>query len=206
MKSNATKMKRPAKRAGRPRTFDADTALDRAIAVFWKNGYEGASLPDLTTAMGINRPSMYAAFGNKEQLFRKAVDRYMQNGGEMIRSALSQPTARGVAEALLKGAACSCGPGKVRGCLLVQGALACGNSAASIRKDLCARRAKIEVALRERFERAAREGDLPAGANPAALAKFVATFQNGIAVQMAGGADRDQILAAVDTAMNAWPK
>ena len=88
---------------GRPRAFDVDEALDAAMRVFWKHGYEGASLSELTEAMGINRPSLYAAFGDKESLFKKAVDRYMERGSAVWREALDQPTARQVVEHLLRG-------------------------------------------------------------------------------------------------------
>src|SRR6266478_1585181 len=88
---------------GRPRAFDTDKALDRAMKVFWRKGYEGASLPDLTRAMGINRPSLYAAFGNKESLFRKAIDRYVAGPACHVREALEQPTARAVVERYLRG-------------------------------------------------------------------------------------------------------
>src|SRR6266404_3298466 len=108
-------------RLGRPRAFDADRALDRALAVFWRNGYEGASLPTLTKAMGINRPSLYAAFGNKEALFRKAVERYDRGPASYTYKALKQPTARKVVEALLKGiVALLTTPKNPGGCLMVQ--------------------------------------------------------------------------------------
>src|SRR5207237_3295974 len=89
---------------GRPRAFDVDEALDQALRVFWRKGYEGASLPDLTKAMGINRPSLYAAFGNKESLFRKALERYVEGPAAYVRRALTEPTARAVAKRLLSGA------------------------------------------------------------------------------------------------------
>src|SRR5438876_1611267 len=122
---------------GRPRAFDVDEALDQALKVFWRKGYEGTSLPDLTRAMGINRPSLYAAFGNKEALFRKALDRYAQGPAAYVREALSKPTARAVVQHLLLGAVeMATDPRHPRGCLAVQGALACGDEAECVRKHL----------------------------------------------------------------------
>src|SRR5688500_4799575 len=122
---------------GRPRAFDADRALGRALKVFWRKGYEGASLPDLTKAMGINRPSLYAAFGNKEALFRKVLDRYAEGPAGYARAALDAPTARGVVERLLFGAVeMQSDRRNPRGCLLVQGALSCGDQAAPVRGEL----------------------------------------------------------------------
>src|SRR5580658_4662785 len=89
---------------GRPRAFDVNQALDRALQVFWRQGYEGSSLADLTQAMGINPPSLYAAFGNKAGLFRETLDRYTDGPAGYVRTALEAPTARAVAERLLQGA------------------------------------------------------------------------------------------------------
>src|ERR1700745_989586 len=115
---------------GRPRTFDAEKALGEALNVFWRKGYEGASLSDLTEAMGINRPSMYAAFGDKRSLFHKALERYSDGPALFMREALNEKTARGVAERLLRGAVeMNTSPGNPPGCLMVQGALACGTEA-----------------------------------------------------------------------------
>lgn len=192
---------------GRPREFDADEALDRALHVFWRQGYEGASLTDLTEAMGISRPSLYAAFGNKEDLFRRALDRYSETGpGAVQREALDQPTARAVVERMLRGAAmCLTDPDNPRGCLAVQGALSCGEAAESIKNELCGRRAAGEAALRARFERAKADGDLNADADPQALARFVVTVQQGMSVQAAGGASRDDLMAVAEMALKAWP-
>jgi AcrR family transcriptional regulator len=193
-------------RLGRPRAFDADRALEAALRVFWRMGYEGASLPQLTKAMGINRPSMYAAFGNKEELFRKVVDRYSSGACRHIQEALGEPTARAAADALLRGTAEQLSDSKhPAGCLLVQGALACGADASCVRKELAARRAMGEAAIRKRFERAAKQGDLPRRADPAKLARYIATVQQGMSVQAAGGASRKQLLQVAETAMRAWP-
>jgi AcrR family transcriptional regulator len=193
--------------AGRPRAFDAEKALDRALKVFWKKGYEGASLPDLTKAMGINRPSLYAAFGNKEELFRKAMDRYLEGPACHVNEALAEPTARRVVERLLDGAiAMVTDPKNPRGCFMVQGALACGDDADPLRREMTKRRAALETALRERFERAKSEKDLPVGADAAALARYVTIVTHGMAVQAAGGVGADQLRQAAEIALRAWPK
>jgi AcrR family transcriptional regulator len=190
---------------GRPRSFDPDAALDRAMHVFWAKGYEGASLSNLTRAMRINRPSLYAAFGNKEQLFRKALDRYMSVPVAWFGKALAAPKARDVVEQIFLGTARMAeDPTIPAGCLMVQGALACGNAPAQ--KEVAARRAAAEVALRRRLQRAKREGDLPKNADPAELAHYVMTVVRGMAVQSAGGASRDQLRRVAQIALRAWPK
>src|SRR6266446_2154481 len=130
---------------GRPRAFDADVALDRAMHVFWAKGYEGAALSELTRAMRINRPSLYAAFGNKEQLFRKVLDRYIDGPVAYFGTALAAPRARDVVEEIFLGTARMADDPRIpAGCLMVQGALACGD--ASVRKDVAARRTAAEIA------------------------------------------------------------
>jgi AcrR family transcriptional regulator len=192
---------------GRPREFDIDEALDAALDVFWRKGYEGASLSDLTAAMGINRPSLYAAFGDKENLFRRVLARYAEGPARFVRAALEEPTARGVAERLLKSAVeLGTDPRNPRGCLLVQAALACGSGSESVRQELIARRAAGEVAIRERFQRARADGDLPADADPADLARYVVTVMRGIAVQSVGGASRSELSRVAGLALRAWPK
>ena len=200
----ARKARRP---AGRPRSFDVDQALDRALQVFWRKGYEGASLSDLTSAMGINRPSLYAAFGDKETLFRKALDRYAEGPASYVREALDQPTARAVAEKLLRASAdLLSNPRNPPGCLNVQGALACGSDAEGVRRDLASRRAAGEALIRQRLQRAKAEGDLPSQASPADLARYLATIMHGMSVQAAGGATRAELRRIVETALRAWPK
>lgn len=191
---------------GRPRTFDVNEALDRALQVFWRKGYEGSSVADLTEAMGISPPSLYAAFGNKEELFRKVLDRYLEGRTTFWREALEAPTARETIERLLRGMADfltdKCNP---RGCLLVQGALTCGEEADTVRRELTSRRAADELAIRERLRRAKAEGDLPADASPADLARYIAMVLEGMAVQAAGGASRKDLHRVVDLALRAWP-
>jgi AcrR family transcriptional regulator len=191
---------------GRPRTFDTDAALDAALHLFWRRGYEGTSLSALTAAMHINVPSLYAAFGNKEALFRQAVERYVQQPASYLAAALKEPTARAAAERLFAGAInMVMDAGHPDGCLLVQGALACGPDADPARAELARRRAAGEAAVRRRFERAAADGDLPPTADPASLARFVMTVVWGMSVQAAGGATRAQLRDVAETAMRAWP-
>jgi AcrR family transcriptional regulator len=192
--------------SGRTRQFDADEALGRALEVFWARGYEGATLPELTRAMGINRPSLYAAFGNKEQLFRKALDRYRTGPLSFLAEALKQPTARAVVEAVFSGfVRMQRDRDRARGCLIVSGALACGEEGEPVRRDLARLRQAAVTALRERFERAVHEGDLPAGADCATLARYVATVLNGLAVQAASGATEEELRRVAAMAMRAWP-
>jgi AcrR family transcriptional regulator len=156
--------------------------------------------------MGINRPSLYAAFGNKEQLFRKALDRYAAGPAAHMREALDEPTARAVAERLLLNTAdVLTDPCHPPGCLAVHGALSCGEAAESIRQELNSHRFASEAALRERLERAKSDKDLPATANPADLARYIATVLQGMAVQAAGGASRDDLHSVAELALRAWP-
>jgi AcrR family transcriptional regulator len=192
--------------SGRVRQFDADEALDRALEVFWARGYEGATLPELTKAMGINRPSLYAAFGNKEQLFRKALDRYQTGPQSFLTEALKRPTARAAVEAVFDGfVKMQRDRVESRGCMIVSGALACGEEAEPVRRELARLRQAAVSALRDRFERAMREGDLPGTTDCATLARYVATVLNGLAVQAASGATEKDLRQVAAVAMRAWP-
>lgn len=191
---------------GRPRGFDKEQALDRALEVFWRQGYEGASIADLTAAMGINPPSLYAAFGNKEALFCSALDRYGRVRTAYWSEAMAAPTAREVAEGLLRGTAkFLTDPCHPRGCLGVQGALACGEGGQSVRAALEARRAQAQAQIRDRLKRAKKDGDLPKDADVAALARYLSTLVEGMAVQAAAGASRKELLRVADMALRAWP-
>lgn len=191
---------------GRPRSFDADEALERAMRVFWEQGYEGASLTDLTSAMGITRTSMYAAFGNKEDLFRKALERYTEGPASYGARAIREATARQVATAFLDGSVrATTHPGCPAGCLGVQGSLAAGDPGRDARDTLVAWRNEHTSRLRDRFQQAVDEGDLPPGTDPGLLARYLMTVANGIAVQAAGGADRDALQLVADMALRSWP-
>jgi AcrR family transcriptional regulator len=191
---------------GRPREFDTEKALDLAMELFWRKGYEGTSLSDLTSTMGITRPSLYAAFGNKEALFRIVLDRYEASAGKYRSDALKAPTARAVAQKLLQGAADLHGDkSNPAGCLGVQGALACGDEAEPIRRELISRRSAGEDAVRRRLKRAKAVGDLPADSDPADLARYLSVVIYGMTVQAAGGASRKELRSVADLALRQWP-
>ncbi len=189
---------------GRPRTFDCDVALDHAMEVFWRHGYEGATIAQLTEAMGINPPSLYAAFGSKEGLLKAALDRYTERRAAWMEEVLSAPTAREVAERMLMGVAeRQTDPANPPGCLLVQGGIACGTGSASVPFELAARRAQNEEQLRVRFARAKEEGDLKPSADPAALARYVSAVSVGMGVMASSGADRDALAQVAAVAIKA---
>jgi len=191
---------------GRPRTFDPEIALRQALDLFWERGYEGTSLSDLAQAMGIASASIYACFGSKEDLFRKVIDRYDGGPAGYAREALERPTAREVVERLLEGAVdLVTDPRNPGGCLIVQGALAAGRAGEVARRELAGRRAAGVAALRRRFRRAIAESDLPAGADAATLARFVATAMHGMAVQAATGASRKELRRVCEMFLRAWP-
>jgi AcrR family transcriptional regulator len=197
----------PAKpRLGRPRSFDREQALEAAMRVFWAQGYEGASLTSLTEAMGINRPSLYAAFGDKAGLFREAVARYGTGPGRYIRRALGQPKARQVAEMLLRGAVdIATGAANPGGCLWVQGALVASTEGEPIRQEMVDLRNAGTTQVHDRFERARRDGDLPAGTDVQALTLFLVSVMNGIAVQANSGRSREALNTVAEYALKVWP-
>jgi AcrR family transcriptional regulator len=191
---------------GRPRSYDTDKALDEAMEVFWRHGYDGASLAMLTRAMGIKPPSLYAAFGSKEGLLRAALDRYAQRRSEHMRYVLAGATAREVAERFLSSIAEShTDPANPPGCLLVQGGLACGEGSENIPFELASRRALTETDLRERFVRAQQDGDLAASAEPTALARFLSAVASGMGVLASSGADRDALREVARVSLSAFP-
>jgi AcrR family transcriptional regulator len=191
---------------GRPREFCMEGTLAAALRVFWSKGYEGTSLTDLTEAMGITRPSLYAAFGNKESLFRKALDLYEREKLEYVGRALAEPTARRVAEALLRGAVDNaCSSEEPHGCLGVITSVACGAESQSIRDEVLERGKVAKRALIERFERARAEGDLPAHVDIEALTNLLYAVVQGICIQAGSGATREELEKVVDTGLLMWP-
>ena len=191
---------------GRPREFCVDEALAKALRVFWEKGYEGTSLNDLTEAMGITRPSLYAAFGNKESLFRKALDLYECEKLAYIRTAMEQPTARKVAETMLRGSVDNVTSyEEPHGCMGVITSVACGPESQSVREDVVKRGEVAKRALIARFEQAKAEGDLPATVDPEGLMRVLIAMLQGISVQANQGASRQELDRLVESGLALWP-
>lgn len=192
---------------GRPRVFDMDEALDKALQIFWKRGYEGASLAELTETLGINKPSLYAAFGNKEELFMKALAKYAEGPVAFVRQVVNEPTAYAVAQRFLYQAAeFLTQPSQPKGCMIVQGALSGGEGADIVKNTLIQYRNSYEKLLMKRFEQAKSEGDLPEDTHAEFLAKYLATVHQGMSVQATSGADKQALIAIADLALKAWPR
>jgi AcrR family transcriptional regulator len=191
---------------GRPREFCPDAALAGALGVFWAKGYEGASMAELTAAMGITKPSLYAAFGNKEQLFHKALDLYENEKLAYTREALLQPSARAVAERFMRGAIeAQTSSDNPKGCLGVIHTTACGSEAESIKFEVIKRRASSAAMLLDRFRQAQRDGDLRGDVEPEALAQYLYTILQGMAVQAGAGATRADLESVLETSLMLWP-
>lgn len=191
---------------GRQRKFDLEEALDAALCVFWRKGYEGTSYTDLTEAVGVERPALYSAFGNKESLFRRALSRYYERYMNFIPNALALPTSREVAAHILQGAVdLHTRYPDHAGCLAINGAIAGSDASEPVRQILIEARAAGETQLRERFERAKAEGDLPERADPGALATFLMAVLHGMAVQAKAGFPRERLEAVAAQALSTWP-
>lgn len=190
---------------GRPREFDTEIALAAALRVFWTKGYEGASLSDLTDAMGITRPSLYAAFGNKEALFRQALDLYETEKLAYVGAALAAPSARGVAENLLLGAIDTITGGECRGCMGVIAAVACQSAEASIKDDVARRSESSRAALVRRMQQAIDDGDFSTPVEAEAITRYLMAVMQGMSVQAGAGADREQLQQVAKAALAIWP-
>ena len=203
--SKPAKPAKVAKPRGRPRSFDRDQALERAMEVFWRKGFEAASLADLTEAMGINPPSLYAAFGDKERLFLEALERYEAKRGDSCPYA-EELTAEGAIRRLLTYLAedltSSTHP---RGCMMVMATATSTGSSPEMQAALAKRRAESRTAFRERLEQGMKDGELARGTDVAGLADFYLTIITGMALQARDGASRKSLMATVETAMGAWP-
>lgn len=194
-------------RTGRPRSFDRDAALERAIAVFWEHGYDATSISLLTDALGIGAPSLYAAFGDKRALFDEALDRYLSTYAAFTSQALAgEPRARdAVARLLREAAAAYTRPGRPRGCLLISATTNCSPRSAGVAAKLRDLRAEGTRALSGKIAAAIRAGELPAGTDPRALAVFYAATLQGMSAQARDGATRADLERIADAALRAWP-
>ena len=190
---------------GRPREFDTDDALAQALRVFWQNGYEGTSLSDLTDAMGITRPSLYAAFGNKETLFRQALDLYEKDKLAYIGEAVEAPTARAVAETLLLGSVDVATGGECRGCMGVISMVGCQSVEPSIRDDVNARAESAKQLIVDRMQRAIDAGEFAVPTSATAITRYLLALMQGISVQAQSGASRAELLEVADSALLSWP-
>lgn len=192
---------------GRPRTFDRDDALRKALRVFWERGYEATSMNELTSAMGIRSASIYACYGNKEALFREAIALYGEIVADPPRRALrEQPTAREAILAMLRANADAITrPGDPAGCMLILAAPSGTAENATVRAFLAALRAEMREAIRARLERGVDEGDLVATPEQLdTMARFITTVLQGQSVQARDGASRDDLEAVISHAMTAW--
>jgi len=194
------------RRTGRPLSFDRDAALDAAMLLFWRHGFEATSISELTRAMGVTPPSLYAAFGDKRRLFREAVDRYLGGVGAVVRTIAGAGTAREAAHDLLTAAAMGdTGEHTPAGCLLASSIVSASVEAESIRAELAAIRGEIEAALRARIERDIAQGLLPAVTDAEALAGHVFAVVQGMSTLAKDGAGRDKLLRIVASVMTCWP-
>ena len=203
----ATAPPKPVKSRGRPLSFDRDQVLERAMYVFWQRGYEAASVTELTAAMGITAPSLYAAFGDKERLFLEAVERYATGPGSGYPKALEEePTAYLAINRLLSEAANELTRSDhPKGCMVVMAATNCSQASAHVQETLAKRRAVADDGVRYRIESGIRNGELPTDTNAATLANFYVTVFRGMSMQAADGASRENLLATAEAAMRAWP-
>jgi AcrR family transcriptional regulator len=196
------------KTRGRPRSFDRDLALERAMLIFWRHGYEATSVQDLTTAMQIAPPSLYAAFGDKERLFLEAVDRYRTRPGVATECALTTAIdGRAAIGQMLEATALGLTTeGLPTGCMLILSAISCSANAARVQAELATYRRVSEAAIAARIERARDDGELPPDADVAGLASFYMTVIEGMSIQARDGATRQRLLAVVAAALQAWPQ
>ncbi|CAN7641014.1 TetR/AcrR family transcriptional regulator [Pararhizobium sp. LjRoot235] len=192
---------------GRPRQFDESTALDTALRLFWRHGYEGTPISTLAQAMGLTVASVYNAFGNKESLFMKAVEHYDRYSESLYKEAFAKTSAREVARGILMGEVdLVSGEGTPEGCLMVQGALATSPESEAVQQAMAKLRRQAEADVAARFKQFQEAGQLPSGWNAKALAGYVITVATGMAVQAKSGASRQELIDVADMAMKIWPE
>ena len=197
----------PGKRTGRPRAFDRDQALNIALDLFWRHGFEGTSTAQLTAAMGIAPPSLYAAFGSKEGLFREALAVYGERYGGFLNEAMSAPgPARGAVEQMLLRAARQFANAEhPLGCMVAAGELQASPTSAALVVEVTGQRQAAQQVIRSRLEAARKAGELPAATDTATLSAFFAMTIQGMAVQARDGARPAMLKRLAELAMQAWP-
>jgi AcrR family transcriptional regulator len=190
------------KKMGRPRGFDEEAALDAAMRLFWERGYEGTSMADLTRAMGLNPPSIYAAFGDKKSLFALAAKRYAEGPAQYQARALSEPTLREVILALFRNTVeFLTDSGHPSGCMTLTGAMACGVEANSAKEFMTEIRKQNEAGLKGRLQQARKSGELGADVNINDYARYLSTLLGGLAIQAANGISRNEMKRIADIAV-----
>lgn len=195
------------RRPGRPRAFDRPTVLRAALKLFWERGFEGTSFDDLTAAMGISPSSFYNSFGSKEQLYREAVDAYLESSGEWFIGALdAEVDTRTAFRKLLEKAAHEFSRDDMpNGCMISLAGTHMPPSLDSVRVMMAGHRMDAEVAMAERIRKGIADGDVPASVGVDALAAFYSAVSRGLAVQARDGASTERLLQIVEVSMNAWP-
>lgn len=191
-----------ARRAGRPLSFDREVALRQAMLVFWRHGYEATSIGDLTTAMGVTPPSVYAAFGNKKALFLEAVRLYVGEPAAAERIIDEASTARDAVRGLLEASAIGfTGTDTPPGCLLASAAISCSAAAADVQDELAAIRRSIEARLRERLAAGVSEGEPDAATDVDAVAAHVMAVIQGLSTLARDGGGREKLMGVVGVVM-----
>jgi AcrR family transcriptional regulator len=193
---------------GRPRAFDRTKALEQAMEVFWQHGFEGSSLTDLTSAMGINSPSLYSAFGSKEALYLEAVRRFSDTAAAgTFRALIDAPTLRdGLARMLEASIACSTQEGRPQGCMIALGATHCAPENERLRLELKEMRRALQDTLKLKFKTAVEAGVLPRDVDPESLATYFASVVHGISIQARDGSSREELTAVVIHALAAFDR
>ncbi|MCI3932986.1 TetR/AcrR family transcriptional regulator [Streptomyces sp. AN091965] len=193
------------KQRGRPRSFDRETALEKALRTFWEQGYETTSVSDLTRELGIGAPSLYAAFGDKRTLFAEVLQRYAVSYGAFGARALDEePTARAGVERMLREAAAEyTDPSHPHGCLVIHAAVNCATP--EVEQTLRDRRNANVASFEGRIKAAVASGELPRDTDAAALARYVGAVLQGLSQQSRDGATREELEAVAELAMRAWP-